>query len=813
MTRHAACLSAALLLGLVIVASAAPRRPAPARDAGVPADQTAFFEAKVRPLLLAKCTSCHGETQQRGGLRLDSRQGLERGGANGAIMVAGEPDHSRLVAAVRYEGALRMPPTGKLRPEEIAALEAWVKQGAPWPAAAATASSGKGQAPEMVLTPAQRSFWSFRPVVKPAPPKVKMAAWCRSPIDRFILAGLEAKGLKPAPLADRRTLIRRVTFDLIGLPPTPEEVEAFVADTSPNAWDRVVDRLLASPHYGERWGRHWLDLVRYADSNGLDENVAFANAYKYRDYVVRALNQDKPYDEFICEQLAGDLMPSPIEETNNDRLTATGFLTLGPKLLAEPDKPKMVMDIVDEQIEVTSKAFLGLTVTCARCHNHKFDPIPTKDYYALAGIFKSTKTMASLNTVAMWQERPLQSSRVDPERAAYQAQVQAAQAALDQARARAGAAAGTEEAKRAVAKAEKALADLKQNEVRPPTVMAVEEDKAENCRVHIRGDTQNLGDEVPRHFLTVLGGDKIVIDGERRSGRLELARWIARPDHPLTARVEVNRIWQGHFGAGLVQTPDNWGLLGLRPTNPQLLDWLAATFVENGWSTKKMHRLILTSSTYKMASQPDPAVEAIAARVDPVNALVWKMPRRRLEAEPFRDSMLFVSGSLDLSIGGSLLATKNHDYVTNDQSGNAANYNAPRRSLYLPIIRNALFDMFQAFDYGDPSMVNANRSTTTVAPQALYVMNSPFVIGQARSFARDLLARPRITDGERLRLGYMRAYGRPPAAGEVRRALAYIAAFAARLPASQADSAVRAETAWTSFCQLLFESNEFIYVN
>ena len=1051
MNRFHYRLSGGLLGALSLIALAAPsgRAADPAKpglllDAAPSSEQSAFFESKIRPLLSRSCFSCHGDQQQRGHLRLDSKGGLMKGGARGAVIVPGDVEKSRLLSAVRYEGALKMPPSGMLRPDEIAALTAWVKMGAPWPDGVPQTGSAKGQALDIKITEAQKNFWSFRPVVKPALPPVKNAAWCISPIDRFVLAKLEAKGLKPAPSADRRTLIRRVTFDLIGLPPTPDEVEAFVNDKSPNAWQKLVDRLLASPHYGERWGRHWLDLVRYADSNGLDENVAFANAFRYRDYVVRAFNQDEPYNTFVCEQLAGDLMPGGDETQRDDRITATGFLTLGPKLLAEPDKPKMVMDIVDEQIEVTSKAFLGLTVTCARCHNHKFDPIPTKDYYALAGIFKSTKTMASLNTVAMWEERPLPSKKSDAEVAAYQDQIREAQEKIDKATAAANAAlvaqlradagkylqgswdlllqgepvlvgdtpaktgdprrieikavdfvrgdtgrdmdhfgkdlgiilnvggsnkvewdvnapaaglyqievryasaevrpvrlllngkvvkedaaaqntgsffpngqkweyvgvydfkAGTnvlrmegggviphisrflivparnrangvpartvdqiaaeygiepaflrhvarfardlhadpktlapvdredaakrfadrvtlpdksekfypDAVKKQVARMEKTLADLKANETRPPTVMAVQDAKGENCKVHIRGDTQNLGDEVPRHFLTVLGGDSIVVNDEKRSGRLELAQWITRPDHPLTSRVEVNRIWQDHFGAGLVQTPDNWGFLGLKPTNPELLDWLAAAFVEQGWSIKKMHRLILNSNTYRMGTAPDRKTEEIASKSDPDNTLLWKMPRRRLEAEPFRDALLFVSGKLDFTIGGSLLLTKNHDYVTNDQSGNAANYNAPRRSLYLPIIRNALFDMFQAFDYGDPSMVNAKRGTTTVAPQALYVMNSPFVISLARSFAVDVLGKPAMKDTERLDLAYRRAYGRPASTAELQKGLGYINAYSAHLPASVTDPARRREQSLTSLCQLLFASNEFIYVN
>jgi hypothetical protein len=1041
---------ALIVLAAVGGLAAGPPQTTPPAKAGsgvspLTREQAAFFESRVRPVLANHCFTCHTD-QRRGGLRLDTKEGTFKGGAHGAVVLAGDPDKSRLIQALRYEGALKMPPAGKLRPEEIAALTAWVKMGAPWPEAKPTTGAASGQAGDMVFTEAQRSFWSFRPVQKPTLPAVTNPAWAQSPIDRFVLAKLERAGLKPAPAADRRTLIRRVTFDLIGLPPAPEEVEAFVNDRSSNAWEKVVDRLLASPHYGERWGRHWLDVVRYADSNGLDENVAFANAYHYRDYVVSAFNQDKPYNQFIKEQLAGDLMPTDDENLRSERLTATGFLTLGPKLLAEPDKPKMVMDIVDEQIEVTSKAFLGLTITCARCHNHKFDPIPTKDYYALAGIFKSTKSMASLNTVAMWQERPLPGHDNPAQRQAYALRVKAAQEAVQTAKDRAneealarfrkdaanylrggwelaqipdselhslaetrarpgdpprilveaiqynrgnanknpdgygipvihtvqvptfaewdltvptagtyqvelryasnqqrpvklslnGATlrestagldtgsfrtegqqwevegvfpfkqgkntlrierdgdiphfnkilvvpmlppkksdgttfrspeqiasqyglnvemlkavgralrrqndptrlAGAEltqtvenlsprlgplfaqnalklysaESLAALNTAQMTLKKAQESAPQTPMVMAVEESKGENCRVHIRGDTQTLGDEVPRHFLTVLNGDKITITDEKRSGRLELAEWITRPEHPLTARVEVNRIWQNHFGTGLVATPDNWGFLGLKPTNPELLDWLAATFVEQGWSLKKIHRLILMSNTYQMGTVPDAKTEAIASKADPDNTLLWKRPRLRLEAEPFRDALLFVSGKLDRTLGGSLLMTRNHDYVTNDQSGNAAQYNSPRRSLYLPIIRNALFDMFQAFDYGDPSMVNARRSTTTVAPQALYVMNSPFVQDQAKAFAAELLSHADLSEPERIRLAYRKAFSRPPTPEESLRAAAFLTTYASRLTA-EPDTQKRRTQAWQALCHILYASNEFIYVD
>src|SRR5579871_2591955 len=434
-TAHAGrMLSAALLLTAFLSALSALADKDPATTGAQPAlsaAQVTFFESKIRPLLVTNCYACHSDQAQRGGLRLDSREAMLKGNAAGPVLIPGDADKSRLILAVRYDGKVKMPPAGKLRPEEIAALTEWVKMGAPWP----TEKPAQGAAPanpngDYEITPTQRNFWSFRPIKKPALPAVKNAAWVKSPIDRFILARLEARGLKPAPPADRRTLIRRAYFDLIGLPPTPQEVDAFVKDPAPNAFATVVDHLLASPQYGERWGRHWLDVVRYADSNGLDENVAFANAFRYRDYVVAAFNKDKPYDQFVTEQLAGDLLPIQNEPQRNECLLATGFLTLGPKVLAEPDKEKMVMDIIDEQIDVTSKAFLGLTVACARCHNHKFDPIPTKDYYALAGIFKSTRSMASLSTVAMWEERPLETPELRAQRKEYAQKIQGLQGAL-----------------------------------------------------------------------------------------------------------------------------------------------------------------------------------------------------------------------------------------------------------------------------------------------------------------------------------------------------------------------------------------------
>jgi mono/diheme cytochrome c family protein len=1023
-------LSGAALAGIGLLAAAgfaADTKPAP-----ITQEQAAFFESKIRPILFNNCFSCHGEKEQKGGLRLDSMADLQKGNASGPAVIAGDPDKSPLIRAIRYSGKVKMPPAGQLKPEEIAALAEWIKKGAQWPEAKPVTP----QKPDYVITEKQRSFWSFRPVKKPALPAVKNSTWVKTPIDRFILAGLEAKGLKPAPAVDRRSLIRRAYFDLIGLPPTPEEVEAFIADKSPTAFAKVVDHLLASPHYGERWGRQWLDVARYADSNGLDENKAFAHAYHYRDYVIAAYNKDKPYDLFIKEQLAGDLLRADTDALRNEHITATGFLVLGPKVLAEQDKPKFVMDIVDEQIEVTTKAFMGLTVACARCHDHKFDPIPTKDYYALAGIFKSTKTMKDLGFVSNWNERTLlgkadsehlkkqqaeleklqtavkdahaaadkqlqddihqnadkylkaawELSRQpgmisiadtpikagDPERIIIEAEkfnrgnvikdfdgygkgigiilnintpdevewdINVPSAGLYQVELRyasaearpvrlllngkiirtkaAGEITGSfnpdgqrweaegahlfnagknvlriecdipiphfdkilvvaargatvanaaprspEEiagqfgvnpelvkfyARRLVAvsseadfealrktgeadllklpkrsdpfysaasketltKATEAVNALKADMQDAQMVMAVEEDKPVTSRVHIRGNTLTLGDDVPRHFVTIVSTFTPPKIDEKNSGRLEMAEWLTNPNHPLTSRVAVNRIWQGHFGEAMVRTPDNWGFLGDKPANPQLLDWLASTFMEQGWSMKKMHRLIMLSSAYQMSCAVDPKAEL----ADPENRLQWHMNRRRLEAEPFRDAMLAVSGQLDETMGGSLLVSKNNDYVTNDQSGNAAQYNTRRRTVYLPIIRNALYDMLQAFDVGDPSIVNAKRATTTVAPQALWVMNSPFALEQSKALATDLLSKTTMTDTDRIKLAYLKMYSRPPAPEEITRATSFVNAYFTKLEKTEPDAQKRKLRAWQSLCQILFASNEFIYLN
>jgi mono/diheme cytochrome c family protein len=1059
------------------------------------------FEKKVRPLLAEHCIRCHGPEKQKGGLRLDSGHELAKGGETGATLAAGKPDESLLIEAVRYATDLKMPPKGKLAEAEIAALVEWVRAGAPWPESGPPTPAPVASASGSLFSPEQKAFWAFQPMKEPASPSVKEAAWARSPIDRFILSGLEANQLKPAPPADRRALIRRATFDLTGLPPIPGEVAAFLADESPDAFAKVVDRLLASPRYGERWARFWLDLARYADSNGMDENVAYAQAWRYRDYVVAAFNKDKPYDQFVKEQLAGDLLPAPSEAVGHEQVTATGFLTLGPKMLAEDDPMKMEMDIIDEQVDTVGKAFLGLTLGCARCHDHKFDPLPTADYYSLAGIFKSTKSMQHYNVVAMWNERalatPEQKAALDEHRkqvAALEGQIKGAsktarEALKSQARSRladyllatasgvklvptaralladpkgfetpglqvveaesfargnvgidrdnhgvgigvilnvgpmpnfaeydfevpkaglyqvelryasietrpvvaslngeplgaevAGQPTGSwgpdsqtwtvagvamlpagkatlrlaresgpiphfdkvaliprplpdgamptpdelarlqglnpklrerwaatlEKAKadpnsifrpwidpkadapevdpaRAIRakvdrdpkpttpverasryrdlfdEAEKAdgatlsadpvlaafrkvlddpqgpvspgrkveelfLADTRAgldalreqvktlNAKAPPVneAMGVEDKKAVDLKVHIRGSHLTLGEVAPRRFPRIVAGEAQPSIGEDRSGRKELAEWLTRPDHPLTARVMANRLWLWHFGQGIVGSPDNFGRLGERPTHPELLDWLALRFVESGWSIKAMHRTIMLSSTYQMGASYDPA----AALADPDNRLRWRFDRRRLEAEAIRDAMLAVSGELDPAMGGTRLTTKSHDYVNSTGSAQkTALYEVNLRSIYLPVIRSGLYSVFQAFDFADPSTSNGQRVPTTVAPQALFMMNDSLALRTSAAWAKKVLARADLDDAGRVALAYETAYGRPPRPEETTRALDYLSRFDDLLTSKGVKDADRPVQAWQALTQAIFSASEFISID
>ena len=1092
-----------------------------------------FFEKRIRPLLSERCFACHGEDQAESELRLDSRADMLEGGSRGAAIVPGEPDKSLLIRAVNHADTLAMPPKEKLSQRDINDLIAWVKAGAVWPdgdkpKTATKKPVVKAETKSMQFTDEQQNFWAFQPMGNPRPPRSptlrvgpktldseSRATWGQSPVDDFILSELESRGLKPAEIADKRTLIRRATFDLHGVPPTRDEVTDFLADNEPDAFARVIDRLLASPRYGERWGRHWLDVARYGDSNGLDENLAQANAFRYRDWVVSAFNRDLPFDEFVREQIAGDLLPPEgdpsdpvIAARQSDRLTATGFLVIGAKMLAEDDPLKMQMDIVDEQVDTIGKAFMGLTLGCARCHDHKFDPLPMADYYSLAGIFKSTKSMLNFSVVASWNERPLGSpaelqQHTDQKQriAAKQNEVnqlvsKANEQLLDESRARVadyvraaareiylekmsrsfGAefdrradktaplpegvqvieaenyqrgnalklstgygegigvilsngngewtaeydvtipAAGlyqiemryaaaesrptqlslngqivkpnglndvtgswnpdtnrwhiegsyefkaginvirlfrkpplphidklmiarlnvptvtagvspvaelatelrsvfvsqwrrllektTDDANKPLAEwrallmsldgmdagqrvdaaqqllplAEKTGAelsavvaawkdfnateagkiakelpdarqetlrkllfdtaegspfavpknaeeyftvetkaalqsrrdDVKQLETALPKLleaMAVSEGTVEDLPLHLRGNHTTLGKErLPRRFPRIVAGDRqtpIVAD---RSGRLEFARWLTEPTHPLTSRVAVNRIWQGHFGEGLVRTPDNFGLLGDKPTHPALLDWLSQRFIAAGWSMKSLHREAMLSSAYQMQT----TFNESAFLADPDNRLWWRRNRRRLEVEAIRDSLLAVSGRLENAMGGTLLPTPNRGYVTGTANNYPQIYNANRRSVYLPVIRSALYELYQVFDFAEPSVLNGKRDSTTLATQALFMLNSSLVADQSRELTQQLLAQPNLDDAARIRQAYLTCYQREPLPSETSRCLEFLNRLEAAQP--EAVPADRRSVAWRGLCRALFAANEFLFV-
>ena len=812
--------------------------PASSLKASEPdAEGIKFFETKIRPLLVEHCIDCHGADSQESELRLDTFAGMMTGGHIGPVMVPGSVDESLLISVVRYKDeTLRMPPEKKLSDEEIALLTEWVAKGSPHPEKEASGSVAPRRG--KIDFEEAKNYWAFRPVTRPELPQTASDPWVKNPIDAFMLDSLRSHKLNPVAPASKLTLIRRATFDLTGLPPTPEEIAEFVADNSPEAFEKVIDRLLASKEYAERWGRHWLDVARYADSNGLDENVAFTDAWRYRNYVIQSFHENKPFDRFILEQVAGDLLyeqekmqtqpdgtRKPIDEDFN-LLIATGFLSLGPKVLAEKDPVKMEMDIIDEQIDALGQSILGLTLACARCHDHKFDPLSTEDYYAVAGILKSTQTMASFKVVAKTYEHEIPTAKEREERkqrdgviAAKQAEineaVKAANVALAEMTGADKAAAPPkdaetkyrEETKAALKKLRDELADLKAKNTPLPTAMGVKDGEATDLKVHIRGSHLTLGKVVPRGVPQVIAFNGPLTLPEKGSGRLELARWLVDPRNPLTPRVAINRIWGWHFGQAIVPTPDNFGKLGTAPTNPQLLDWLASEFIAQGWSMKAMHKLIMLSNTYQMSTAEDPA----NALVDVDNKLQWRANVRRLEAEAVRDSILAISGQLDRGLAANPLNIEKGKLIFDHTSKDNTGYDTFRRSVYLPVVRNNLYDVFSLFDYSAADVTTGRREVSTVAPQALFMLNSPLMLSSSEALAERLL-REGATDEQRIQRLYFLCLGREPTPAEIERTLQYRAKFSQLIEAAQNTSATE-QSIWSALVQSVLASNEFIYVN
>jgi len=764
-----------------------------------------FFESKIRPLLIKHCYECHGPDSGDGeaNLRVDSHDALLRGGKSGPALNLAEPQQSLLLLAVRHDGAVAMPPKKKLAQAEIDQLSAWVKAGAPWPGAFATPVVAKSAKEPQTWGDEARQFWAFRPVTSVTPPQVRDVSWPRNAIDQFVQQRLEAAELRPNAPADKRTLIRRATIDLIGLPPAPAEVDAFLNDGSADAFERVVGRLLESPHYGERWARHWLDVARYADSNGMDDNLAYSDAWRYRDYVIAAFNADKPYSHFVQEQLAGDLLAKREPGKRDELITATGFLAIGPKMLAEDDPVKQQLDIVDEQVDTTCRVFMALTMGCVRCHDHKFDPLSMSDYYSLAGIFKSTRTMVSFRVDSKWNTSAL--GGLEPEFRLKD---------LEQIIDRHDNALVNGNTNQMSADERTAHAKLLENAYKEYSalskVMTVAEGEIGDTEIRLRGNHLTKGELAPRRFPSIMAPVESPTITKADSGRLALAEWLTDARHPLTSRVLVNRVWRWHFGQGLVRSVDNFGRLGESPSHPELLDWLSQQLINDGWSLKKLHKRILLSRTWQMSSDWN----ELAAQVDPQNRLLWRMPRQRMEAEVLRDSLLSVSGQLDRTIGGSLMTTAPFQNLSlGGASRKPELYQSQRRSVYLPVLRGSVYDAFQAYDFPDPAVLNGDRTTTIVASQALFLLNAPIVAQSAAHLAESISGLPERTTQDRLQALCQQLFSRPANEDEIVLWQTFLNRYETAESLAGETLDLRRLAAWQGLCKALLSSNDFVYVN
>lgn len=726
------------------------------------------FEKTIRPILAEHCFECHGSNEPSSGLDLSSRVGLLAGGKRGPAAVPGKPEESLFIAALKHsDDKLKMPnKKAKLSDKDITTLEQWIADGIPWPENAGitiVATSG----PEFTITEAQRRHWSLQPIADPAVPTVKNEAWVQDPLDAFVAAGQETAGVEPAPKADKATLIRRATYDLTGLPPTPDEIAAFVNDNAPDAFDRVIDRLLASPRYGERWARHWLDLVRYADAIHYDPKYTHFPAYTtaYRNWVIASFNADLPYDRFVTMQLAGDLLKQA-DGGGRDAIVATGVLTIGNWQENDTEREKVRADMVDDQIDLVGRAFMGLSISCARCHNHKFDPISQADYTALAGIFFSTRIADGKSLRVRYElekdgkklAKGIEDKEISPAR-----------------RKKENGAAPTDEERAAYRSKPLTVAFRAEDGGIPGSLHP----KIGDTRLYVRGSFQKQGDFIPRRFPEVLAGTSQQPIGNDRSGRLELAKWLTSADHPLTARVMVNRIWQHHFGnVGLVRTPSDFGLRGEAPTHPELLDHLARRFIAGGWSLKAMHKAILKSATWQQAGVPLP--ESFAK--DPENRLLTHQNRWRLQAEAVRDSLLAVSGTLVNDIG---------DLPPWPRQA------PPWRTIFLHVSRFDADAFWTTFDGADPCSQIARRDTSIVPQQALWMMNNAL----PRESAAKAAELAGTGDEAAITRLHLLLLGRQPDAAEMKLAKTFIA--------KGGDRAAQ----WKTYAHALVCSNDFIFVD
>ncbi len=831
-----------LIFFLLPAAALAADEAAAQAHAGMSADSLKFFEKNIRPVLVEHCYKCHSSESEKikGGLTLDTQQGSQLGGDSGHPGVTpGDPNASSIFEAITWQNDdMQMPPKNRLPDDVIANFKKWIEMGAPDPRIQSPANLVGGK--REINMDEGRKHWAFQKPVKSSPPLVKTEGWAKSDIDRFILFPLEQQGLKPTKDADRATLIRRIAFDLTGLPPTPDEVKTFLADTSPEAVKRVIDQYLDSPRYGERWARHWLDVARYAESSGKDVNLLYPHAWRYRDYVIDAFNRDKPYDQFLKEQLAGDLMRFEDKRDQAEKIVATSFLAIGSKGHNNRDRRQFAMDLVDEQIDAMSQSMLGLTLACARCHDHKFDPITQRDYYALAGVFLSSETFfgtysqlqnQNTSTLIQLDKEASQTSALaaitPTEYAKLKQNHDDALTTADRIRDEVRAMSAEQRQQRTAqsflrirsssdrADAIKADLDLFEKDGTPRSLTMGVLDRARpvNSPILIRGDIKQPGEVTPRGLVEVLCAKDEPLNIREGSGRLDLAYFIASKDNPLTARVMANRVWLKLMGSGLVSTPDNFGIMGQKPTHPELLDHLAIRFMENDWSVKQLIREILMSRTYQMAS----TYNAQNFAQDPDNKLHWRMNQRRLEAEAIRDSMLAISGSLNLyPVDGSPVARagESREGIFNlFRELNSKPYNY--RSIYLPIVRDQISEFLSVFDFPDASLVNGERDHTNVPSQSLFLMNNGQSLNAADAFARRL-AQFEGTPLERLSYAYQLAFARNPTETE----LAALRTFWSRFPEQAANGKRSQEArdqaqaaALSAFCQSLFASAEFRYLN